>query len=188
MIMHFKELQTNLKADLQRYAIPESKKLLVGWLFLANPRFWPILILRLAIFSSGIAGLRLMTPILTWVNIVLFGIEFTAKCQVGPGLMLPHTVGTVVGANKIGANVTIFQGVTLGAKFVDLNYDETKRPIIEDNVSIGAGAKVLGGITIGMGAKIAPNALVLEDVAAGALAIGNPALIQQRSKPDLKEA
>ena len=79
--------------------------------------------------------------------------------------MLPHTVGTVVGARKIGVNVTIFQGVTLGAKYVDLTFNESTRPTIEDDVSIGAGAKVIGGVVIGARTKIGPNTVVFESLA-----------------------
>ncbi len=171
------ELYAFLKADLQRFVSPGSDQP-VNWLNLLNPRFIPVLIIRLARYFSFIPVLKLLAPMLTWMNVILYGIEFTAKCEVGPGLMLPHTVGTVVGAKQIGANVTIFQGVTLGAKYIDLKFDETKRPTISDNVSIGAGAKVLGGITLGVGAKVAPNALVFDDVPAGAIAIGNPAQMQ----------
>ncbi len=175
--MKLNELHAVLKADLQRFAIPGSEQP-VNWLNLLNPRFIPVLIIRLARYFSFIPVLKLLAPMLTWMNVILYGVEFTTKCEVGPGLMLPHTVGTVVGAKRIGSNVTIFQGVTLGAKYIDLEFDETKRPTILDNVSIGAGAKVLGGITLGVGAKVAPNAVVFNDVPERAIAIGNPAQIQ----------
>jgi serine O-acetyltransferase len=181
--MKFDELISLLKADLMRITTTAtSRPQYFNWLSIFNPRFWPVLIIRIARFISFIPGLKLLTPILTWLNVIIFGIEFTAKCKVGPGLMLPHTVGTVVGAREIGANVTIYQGVTIGAKFVDLQFDESKRPTIEDDVAIGAGSKVLGGITIGSGSKIAPNAVVFEDVPANAIAIGNPAKIQAAIK------
>jgi serine O-acetyltransferase len=114
--------------------------------------------------------------VLTWLNVILFGIEFTPKCEVGAGLMLPHTSGTVVGALKIGSNVTIFQGVTLGAKFADIGFTPDSRPVVGNNVMFGAGAKVLGGITVGDGAVIAANSLVVESVAPGATMIGIPAI------------
>jgi serine O-acetyltransferase len=174
--LKFAELRSLLKADLARLTGGEASQ--GSWLNLLNPRFWPVLIVRVARYLSFIPGLRLLAPVLVWLNVILFGLEFTSKCEVGPGLMLPHTVGTVVGARRIGANVTIFQGVTLGAKFADLQFDERTRPTIEDGVTIGAGAKVLGGITIGKAAKIAPNAVVFEDVPSGAIALGNPAQIQ----------
>lgn len=180
--MKLSELLLLLKADLMRLTSTEvDQKRSFNWLSIFNPRFWPVLIVRMARFISFIPGLRLLTPILTWLNVIVFGVEFTAKCPVGSGLMMPHTVGTVVGARKIGENVTIYQGVTIGAKFVDLYFDESKRPTIEDGVAIGAGAKVLGGITISAGAKIAPNAVVFENVPPGAVAMGNPAQIQLKN-------
>ncbi|MBV5330168.1 MAG: hypothetical protein JZU65_21500 [Chlorobium sp.] len=117
-----------------------------------------------------------MSPVFTWLNVILFGIEFTAKCEVGPGLMLPHTSGTVVGAVKLGSNVTIFQGVTLGAKFADIAFTPETRPMVGDNVIIGAGAKILGGISVGGDAVIAANSLVIENVERGAVMIGVPAV------------
>jgi serine O-acetyltransferase len=97
---------------------------------------------------------------------------------------LPHTSGTVIGAASIGTNATIFQGVTLGAKFADMSYTQTTRPVLENDVVIGAGAKVLGGVNIGDGARVAANSLVLVSVPAGATAMGVPAIIKGQHEHD----
>jgi serine O-acetyltransferase len=76
---------------------------------------------------------------------------------------------------KIGHNVTIFQGVTLGAKFADIDFTPDSRPVVGNNVTFGAGAKALGGISIGDGAAIAANSLVIDDVRPGVVMIGVPA-------------
>jgi len=112
---------------------------------------------------------------------VLFSIEVSARIPIGAGLFLPHTSDTVIGAASIGRNVTIFQGVTLGAKELDMNFIPASRPVIEDDVIIGAGAKVLGGVRIGRGARIGANAVVLIDVPPGAVAVGVPAQIVNSS-------
>lgn len=178
--MSLRELFALLRADLLRLTLPVNgfAPTKPSWLKVLNPRFMPVLFVRLARYFYLSRWFRFLSPIFTWLNLFIFGIEFTARCDVGPGLMLPHTVGTVVGATKIGANVTIFQGVTLGAKYADLIFNESKRPVIEDDVVIGAGAKVLGGIIVGAGAKIGPNTVVFDDIPAGVIAMGNPTQIQ----------
>ena len=112
----------------------------------------------------------------------MFGIEFTARCEVGPGLMLPHTFGTVIGARQIGANATIFQGVTLGAKYADLAYDPAERPVVGNNVILGAGAKVLGGVQLGDNVTVAANSLVTENVPSNFFVIGVPGVQSKKHK------
>lgn len=95
----------------------------------------------------------------------VLGIELPPSTDVGPGLRLRHGVGLVVNpATVIGRGVLIRQGVTLG------NRREARDcPVIEDDVEIGAGAVVIGAITIGRGARIGPNAVVVKDVPPGAV-------------------
>lgn len=175
--MTLSTLLSLLQADLLRFSMPATGIMepQPRWWNLLSPRFVPVLLIRVARYCHVSRWLRILSPIFTWLNFILFGIEFTARCDAGPGLMLPHTSGTVVGALKIGRNATIFQGVTLGAKFVDLAFDPEARPVVGNEVTIGAGAKVLGGISVGDGAVIAANSLVIENVAPGALMIGVPA-------------
>lgn len=179
--MTLQELAQLLRADMLRYqlviSVDQNKSL--NWLKLLSPRLLPVTLVRLARYCFLSRHLRIFSPFFTWLNVVLFGIEFTPRCEVGAGLMLPHTSGTVVGALKIGSGVTIFQGVTLGAKFADLQFTPTARPTVQDNVTLGAGAKVLGGVTVGAGAVISANSLVLDDVAGGAIMIGVPAVAKR---------
>lgn len=93
----------------------------------------------------------------------VMGIELPASTEVGPGLRLRHGVGVVVNpASRIGADVMIRQHVTLGNR---RTRDDC--PVIEDHVEIGAGAVIIGAITVGRGARIGPNAVVVKDVPAG---------------------
>lgn len=88
------------------------------------------------------------------------GIELPASTEVGPGLRLRHGVGIVVNpASRIGANVMIRQGVTLGNRKLP---DDC--PTIEDDVEIGVGAVIIGSVTVGTGARIGPNAVVFRDI------------------------
>lgn len=143
---------------------------------LLNPRLCPAVLIRLAGWLVR-CRLSVLAKLVALANLVLFGIEASPRIEIGPGLFLPHTSGTVIGAARIGRNVTIFQGVTLGAKELDMSFVPESRPRIEDDVIIGAGAKVLGGVRIGTGARIGANAVVITDIPDGALAVGIPAKV-----------
>ena len=116
-----------------------------------------------------------MAHLLSYLNLVLFGIEISPRCAIGPGIFFPHTSGTVIGASKIGRNVTIFQGVTLGARQMDMYFDPALRPEIGDYVVVGAGAKVLGGISLGDNVRVGANSVLLRSVPANATVAGIPA-------------
>lgn len=145
-----------------------------------SPRMVPVVLIRVAEFFSehGMGGLA---KFFTMANVVLFGIEVSPQVKIGGGLFLPHTVGTVLGAERIGRNATILQGVTLGTLEPDNGFNVALRPIIGDDVVLGAGAKIIGRVTIGDHAKIGANAVVLCDVPPYALAVGVPARIVERS-------
>jgi serine O-acetyltransferase len=116
-------------------------------------------------------GIPLLPGILRRLNIMMYGLDIVAGIPVGGGLYMPHTVGTVVMAQRLGRNVTLVSNVTIGMRH------EPTFPIICDDVFIGAGARVLGPVTIGNGASIGANAVVLTDVPPGATAVGVPARI-----------
>lgn len=166
---------TLVKADLLRLGQASGLRL---WGKLIHPRFVPVLLIRLSQLCHGTLLLRPLSMVFSLTNVILFGLEVTPRCKIGPGLFIPHTSGTVIGAAELGSNVTIFQGVTLGAKFADLGFNPETRPKLGDGVVIGAGAKVLGGVRIGQKSVVAANSLVTESVPDGALAIGVPAVIK----------
>ena len=104
------------------------------------------------------------------------GIEIHPGAIIGRNVFIDHGMGVVIGETAVvGNNVTIFHGTTLGG--IDGAKGEKRHPSVEDDVLIGAGAKVLGDITIGRGAKIGANAIVLNDVPPYATAVGVPAKI-----------
>lgn len=170
-----------LKADLSRAnclvnGVDSSQSGLRFWLGMLSFRFLPVLLCRVAYFFYC-RNIKPIAKIFSFVNFFLFGIEISIRCRIGKGFFLPHTHGTVIGAWSIGANATIFQGVTIGARELDFEYKEENRPKIHDDVIIGAGAKVIGGLTIGSNARIGANAVVIEDVPQSSLAVGVPARI-----------
>jgi serine O-acetyltransferase len=176
--MRLKQL---LYSDLQRQYDLEGRhgKAANAWGLLArllHHRFLPIVLYRLA-RAARLSGIPAIPNLLTYVNLILFGLEISPRCEIGPGMFLPHTTGTVIGAWRIGANVTIFQGVTLGARHAEMAFDTTLRPEIGDNVLLGAGCKVLGGIRIHDGVTVGANAVLLESVPEGVTVAGIPARI-----------
>jgi serine O-acetyltransferase len=120
-------------------------------------------------------GIPIAPQMLTYLNIVLFGLEVTPRCEIGPGIYFPHTSGTVIGASRIGSNVTVFQGVTLGAKQLDMGFNPALRPEVGDGVILGAGCKILGGINIGMNVIVGANSVVVESVKPNTTVTGIPA-------------
>jgi serine O-acetyltransferase len=100
------------------------------------------------------------------------GVEIHPAATVGDGLFIDHGFGVVIGETaEIGEDVTIYQGVTLGGT----GFASGKRhPTVEDNVTIGSGAKLLGPIRVGHGSKIGANAVVIHDVPPNSTVVGNP--------------
>lgn len=139
-----------------------------------SPRFLPNVLVRTA-NNAHETGHPILAKLFSLLNFVVFNLEVPARLRIGPGLILPHPQGTVLGAAEIGSNVTIFHQVTLGARAADFGYDLATRPIIGDNVTISVGAKILGPITIGEGATVGANAVVVKDVAPGVTVVGIPA-------------
>lgn len=102
------------------------------------------------------------------------GADIPLNCQIAGGLLLPHpNVVVIHPAAKVGPNCLIFQQVTLGTR------GGADAPVLEGHVDVGAGAKLLGGITVGVHAQIGANAVVLVSVPAHALAVGVPAVVRE---------
>ncbi|WP_040210319.1 serine O-acetyltransferase EpsC [Clostridium polynesiense] len=102
------------------------------------------------------------------------GIEIHPGAKLGKGLFIDHGMGVVIGETaEVGDNVSLHHGVTLGASGKQL--EGKRHPSVGDNVIIGAGAMILGPITIGNNAKVGANAVVLNDVPQNATAVGAPA-------------
>lgn len=173
----------NLRLDIERYqrftgnAGPVSRFKLIRTCF--NPRMLPVVLIRLSEFFFE-RRLGALAKLCSMANVAVFGIESSPQVKIGGGLFLPHTVGTVLGAESIGDNATILQGVTLGTAEPDNGFTLALRPVIGNNVTIGAGAKVIGCVIVGDHAKIGANAVVLQDVPAYCVAVGVPARVISR--------
>lgn len=118
------------------------------------------------------AGIPFAPRTLASATRVLTGIEIHPAARIGDDFFIDHGMGVVVGETaEIGDCVTLYQGATLGGT----GFATGKRhPTVEDNVTIGSGAKLLGPITIGHGSKIGANSVVIHDVPAHSTVVGNP--------------
>jgi serine O-acetyltransferase len=118
------------------------------------------------------AGLPFIPRALASATRSYTGIEIHPAARVGESFFIDHGMGVVVGETaEIGDSVTLYQGVTLGGT----GFATGKRhPTVQDNVTIGSGAKLLGPITIGHGSKIGANSVVIDDVPPNSTVVGNP--------------
>lgn len=118
------------------------------------------------------AGVPAVPHLLAFFTRAWTGIEIHPSARIGQGLLIDHGAGVVIGETaQIGDQVTLYQGVTLGGT----GFQQGKRhPTVGSNVVIGSGAKLLGPITVGDGAKIGANSVVIHDVPANSTVVGNP--------------
>ncbi len=127
-------------------------------------------------------GLKWLGRLSSHIGRGLTGIEIHPGAQIGQRVFIDHGMGVVIGETAIiGDDCTLYHGVTLGGT----SWNKGKRhPTLEPGVVIGAGAKVLGPITIGANARIGSNAVVVKDVPDGATAVGIPAHILNDKKKE----
>lgn len=125
---------------------------------------------------------RFISHVARWLT----GIEIHPGARIGCRLFVDHGMGVVIGeTSEVGDDVTLYQGVVLGG----ISLHEGKRhPTLGNGVIVGAGAKILGPVTVGDGARVGSNAVVLKDVAPGATMVGVPARqVVRAAKKDRSE-
>ena len=117
-------------------------------------------------------GMRLPARLLSQVSRFITGIEIHPGARIGPGFFIDHGMGVVIGeTTEIGEDVTIYQGVTLGGTGKDTG---KRHPTLQDGVIVGTGARVLGPLVVGEGAKVGAGAIVVKDVPPNSTVVGNP--------------
>lgn len=162
----------NLNYDLNRVLEDDPAARSKLEVFLLYPSIHALIAYRFSHFLYK-HKIFLFARIISQVSRFFTGIEIHPGATIGKGLFIDHGMGVVIGETaEVGNNVTIYHGVTLGGT----GKDKGKRhPTIGNNVVIGAGAKVLGPIYVGDGAKIGANSVVLKDVVSKSTAVGAPA-------------
>ena len=169
----FSRLKTDIDCILERDPAARSR-----WEVLTcYPGLHAVLLHRLA-HGCWTRGYRWLGRFVSHLGRFLTGIEIHPGAKLGERVFIDHGMGVVIGETaEIGDGCTIYHGVTLGGTSL---YKGAKRhPTLGRDVVVGAGAKVLGGFTVGDGAKVGSNAVVTKPVPAGATAVGNPARIIQ---------
>jgi len=120
---------------------------------------------------------RYVSQVMRWFT----GIEIHPGATIGPGLFIDHGMGVVIGETaEIGEEVTLYHTVTLGGTSLQKG---KRHPTLGDRVTVGAGAKILGPITIGSDSRIGANAVVVKSVPANSVVVGVPGQIIARSRP-----
>jgi serine O-acetyltransferase len=166
--MAFKNLREEIDTVLQHDPAARSALEVV----LCYPGFHAMLFYRLGHFLWQRGWLLLGRWVSSFGRIAT-GIEIHPAAQIGRRLFIDHGMGVVIGETaEIGDDVTLYQGVTLGGTSLKRG---KRHPTLADGVIVGAGAKVLGSFTVGKGARVGANAVVLQPVAPGVTVAGIPA-------------
>ncbi|MBF0611728.1 MAG: serine O-acetyltransferase [Magnetococcales bacterium] len=139
--------------------------------FLCYPGFHAILFHRLA-HALWLREYYLIARIISMISRFFTGIEIHPAARIGEGFFIDHGMGVVIGeTTEVGNNVTLYHGVTLGG----VSWQKGKRhPTLHDGVVVGAGAKILGPVTVGTNARIGSNSVVVKDVQADTTMVGVP--------------
>ena len=131
---------------------------------------------RLWLNGHRLAGRLVSTVVRAWTSV-----DIHPGAAIGEGLFIDHAIGVVIGETaEVGVDVTLYQGVTLGGTSLERG---KRHPTVGDRVTIGAGAKVLGPVTIGAGSRIGANAVVVRDVPPDSVVVGVPGQVIARSRP-----
>ncbi|MFQ5681617.1 MAG: serine O-acetyltransferase EpsC [Candidatus Omnitrophota bacterium] len=144
---------------------------------LLYPGLHSLIAYRLAHFLLGLK-MALLARIISQLARLLTGIEIHPGAKIGRGLFIDHGAGVVIGETSvIGRNVTLYQGVTLGGTGKERG---KRHPTLGDNVVIGAGAKILGDISIGNNSYVGANAVVIKNVPHNSTVVGVPGRITKQ--------
>ncbi|MEM7682855.1 MAG: serine O-acetyltransferase [Planctomycetota bacterium] len=146
-----------------------------------RPGFRALAVYRFGVWRMGVRSKALRAPLSVVYRMLFrrcrnrYGIELPYSAQVGRGVVIEHQGAIVVhGSAVLGDGCVIRQGVTIGNRYLD---KPLEAPVLGRNVNVGAGAKLLGAITLGDGSSVGANAVVLQDVPAKAAAVGIPAKV-----------
>lgn len=145
-----------------------------------NPGLLALVFLRLQMAAVS-RGRDRTAGIIRLVALVMTGADFVPGCVAGPGLLMHHPSGVVLGGGAVlGDDCTILQQVTLGERYAD-GRGPHSYPRVGDRCTLGAGARLIGGITVASDCNVGANSVVLADVPRGATVVGAPARVIGRN-------
>jgi serine O-acetyltransferase len=176
----FSKLGADLRQKAVVYELPATRGALLR--MLVNDGSAAQLLFRAMSFCQT-HHLKFLAAILYRLNALFTNCTIGRNADIGPGFVILHSPGVVINTNvRAGRNLVIYHGVTLGA-------ERNRSPVLGDNVYIGAGAKVIGGVKVGSDVRIGANAVVTKDVPDGATVVGIPArIVRMHGRPvDRKE-
>ena|SRR3989338_1465834 len=166
-----------LKKDTKTYYLKSKCRNILNFLgvFLQTPSLWAIISFRVGGIMMHIRFVRGLYIFLIWNPIrIITGIEIYPGTKIGENFYIKHFGGIFIHPKAvIGKDCLIFNNVTIGTDF-----DEKEFPLIGDNVVIGVGAKIIGGLKIGDNVTVGANAVVTKDIPEAATVFGNPAVVK----------
>ncbi len=174
-----KSLLYYIKSDLERLQSTNSSRkaffLFMKWYFLPKGSTFPHDVwFRISSYCKKVSVLKYTIGILAYIverhYAHKYGVYANTNIRVGEGLKVVHGSGVYLNCKRIGDNFTVYQGVTLGSSGDGYNI-----PVVEDNVTVYAGAIVVGNVTLGKGCVVAANSFVNRDVPEYTVVGGNPA-------------
>lgn len=173
---YFAEIRRDLRSALERDPAARS----AFEILLLYPGLHAVWIHRITHWLWG-RNLKLIARWMSQLARGLTGIEIHPGATIGAGLFIDHGMGVVIGETaEVGSDVTLYHGVTLGGTSLDKG---KRHPTLGDRVTIGAGAKILGNITIGHDSRVGANAVVVKSVPDNSVVVGVPGQIVRRSQP-----
>lgn len=126
-------------------------------------------------------NVKFVARVVSALTHLVTGVDIHPGAVLGEGLFIDHATGVVIGETaEVGAQVTLYQGVTLGSTSLSKG---KRHPTVGDRVTLGAGAKILGPITIGHDSRIGANAVVVRPVPPNSVVVGVPGQVISRSRP-----
>jgi serine O-acetyltransferase len=176
--MVFKRLREEIDSIRERDPAAHSRVEVL----LCYPGLHALVFYRIAHAAWG-RGFRVLGRFVSHLGKMATGVEIHPAATIGRRLFIDHATGVVIGETAVvGDDVTLYQGVTLGGTSL---HKGKRHPTLEDGVIVGSGAQVLGPITVGAGARIGANAVVLNDVPKGVTMVGIPArMIMRRGEKE----
>lgn len=152
----------------------------LGWLevLLSYSGWHAVVSYRINHFLKTKLRLPVIPRLFSQITKFLTGVEIHPSATIGKGFFIDHGMGVVIGeTTEIGDDVTLFQGVTLGGTGKSTG---KRHPTIGDNVTVGAGAKILGSVTIGDHVKVGAGSVVVHNVPANCTVVGVPGRVVRR--------